>query len=121
MGVRNYRELVVWQKAMNFVTEIYRVSEQFPKEERFGLTSQIRRAVVSIPTNISEGEGRESRKEFAQFLAIAHGSLRETETLFEIALRLKFIPAGERLAFEEQASEIGRMLNGLMRTVRESL
>jgi four helix bundle protein len=80
MGVRNYKDLVAWQKSMDLVASVYKITKEFPKEEVYGLTSQIRRAVVSIPSNIAEGDGRESKKEFSQFLSIAYGSLREVET-----------------------------------------
>ena len=78
--VQSYRDLVAWNKAMELVTEIYRVTKQFPKEELFGLMSQLRRAAVSIPSNIAEGKGRLSKGEFRQFLGNARGSLAEVET-----------------------------------------
>lgn len=83
--VRTFRDLVVWQKAMDLVTEIYRVTQRFPKEEIFSLVSQVRRASVSIPSNIGEGQGRLSEKEFRQFLGNARGSLSEVETQIIIA------------------------------------
>ena len=93
MTVRNYTELIAWQKGMDFVEAVYKATKQFPKEELYGLTSQLRRAVVSIPSNIAEGQGRRSTKEFVQFLSIAHGSLREAETQILIAKRLNYIDA----------------------------
>jgi len=80
MKVKNYRELIVWQKAMDLVEEVYKSSRDFPREEVYALTSQIRRAAVSIPSNIAEGQGRKSTSEFLHHLSIAHGSLREVET-----------------------------------------
>jgi hypothetical protein len=80
MKVKNYRELIVWQKAMDLVEEVYKSSRDFPREEVYALTSQIRRAAVSIPSNIAEGQGRKSTNEFLHHLSIAHGSLREVET-----------------------------------------
>ncbi len=89
MKVKNYRELVVWQKAMTFVELVYRATRQFPREELYGLTNQLRRAAVSVPSNIAEGQGRFSTREFLSFLSIARGSLREAETQLMIAQRLK--------------------------------
>jgi four helix bundle protein len=84
----SYRDLVAWQKAMAFVTNIYKVSEIFPKHEIYGLTSQIRRAAVSVPSNIAEGQGRSFDKEFSKFLSNAQGSLMEVETQLQIAVNL---------------------------------
>jgi len=93
-----YNELVVWQKAMDLVTEIYKFTATFPGEERFGLSSQARRAAVSIPSNIAEGHGRKSTGAYINHLSIAHGSLMELETQTQIADRLNFI-AEEKLLF----------------------
>jgi four helix bundle protein len=90
MKVKNYRELIVWQKAMDLVEGVYKSSKGFPREEVYALTSQIRRAAVSIPSNIAEGQGRRSTAEFLHHLSIAHGSLRETETQILVAARLEF-------------------------------
>lgn len=113
MKVLNYRELIAWQKAIDLVEEVYRTSALFPKEECFTLTQQIRRAAVSIPSNIAEGQGRFSTKEFVHFLSIAHGSLREVETQAIIAQRLAYI--GEPMANKilNLAGEVGRIVNGL--------
>ena len=89
--VRSYRDLVAWQKAMELVTKIYQVSHKFPREEVFGLTSQLRRAAVSVPSNIAEGQGRSSRKEFLYFSGNAKGSLSEVETQILIARNLGYI------------------------------
>jgi four helix bundle protein len=118
MAGQSYRDLVVWQRAMQLVTSIYRVTEGFPKTEIFGLSSQIKRAVVSIASNIAEGQGRESRKEFLHHLSIAYGSLTEVETQVQIAVNLSFIDAAEADRLFEQCSEVGRMLNGLSRSLR---
>src|SRR3989442_2311607 len=91
MKVKNYRELIVWQKAMDLVEEVYKSSRDFPREEIYALTSQIRRAAVSIPSNIAEGQGRKSRSEFLHHLSIANGSLREVETQTLTAHRLRYI------------------------------
>ena len=113
MSVRNYRELNAWQKAMDLVEKIYQSTAHFPKEELYGLTSQLRRAGVSIPSNIAEGQGRRTTGEFLQFLSIAHGSLREVETQLMIAHRLKYVAESELLAAMELAAEVGRLINGL--------
>ncbi len=85
MPARNYADLIAWQKAMDLVEETYRVSARFPKEEIYGLTSQLRRSAVSIPSNIAEGQGRRTKQEFTHYLSIAYGSLRELETQILIA------------------------------------
>lgn len=117
MGSRNYRDLVVWQKSMDLVTSVYEFSSEFPQAEQFGLTSQLRRAVISVPSNIAEGEGRQSSGDFRRFLAIAHGSLRETETQLMIAVRLGYAPQQQADELLEDTSEIGRMIQGLSRSL----
>jgi len=118
MAVKNYRELIVWQKSMDLVELVYQTTGQFPKEELYGLTSQVRRSVVSIPSNIAEGQARKSTQEFLRFLSIAHGSRAEMETQIILANRLKYI--GDH--FSEQilgkSEEISRLLNGLMNSLR---
>jgi four helix bundle protein len=89
--MKSYRELEVWKVSMDFSVEIYQLTKCFPSYELYGLSSQLRRAVISIPSNISEGASRHSTKEFLQFLYISNGSLSEVETQLEIALRLKYI------------------------------
>src|ERR1700757_2166538 len=89
----SYRDLVAWRKAMNLVTAVYEVTRSFPREELYGLTSQLRRAAVSVPSNIAEGQARFSRKEFHHFLSQARGSLVEIETQLMIARNLKYLPA----------------------------
>ena len=91
MGGANYRDLIVWQKAMDLVQAVYKITAGFPKEELYGLTSQLRRAAVSIPSNIAEGQGRRTTGDFQRFLAIANGSLREVETQILIAKRLNYL------------------------------
>jgi four helix bundle protein len=113
MAVRNYRELIAWQKAMDLVEAVYKVTVSFPKEELYGLTSQVRRAAVSIPANIAEGQGRKSSREFLHFLSIAHGSLRETETHVLIAQRLHYCTDNTANSLLAQAAEVGRLVNGL--------
>lgn len=113
----DYRELVVWQKAMDLVTEIYRITASFPNEERFGLSSQARRAAVSIPSNIAEGHGRKATGAYLNHISIAYGSLMELETQIQIAKRLNFLSAEEVSAILEKISEIARMLNGLKKSL----
>jgi four helix bundle protein len=113
MGRTTYRELIVWQKAMDFVQSVYQATARFPKEELYGLTSQLRRGAVSIPSNIAEGQGRETRGEFRRFLSIAYGSLREVETQIMIAERLHYLTENNCSQLLEAAGEIGRLLNGL--------
>jgi four helix bundle protein len=117
MSGANYADLIVWQKAMDFVEMVYRATARFPKEEIYGLTSQVRRAAVSIASNIAEGQGRGSQREFARFLSVAYGSLREVETQVLIAERLRFLDSGARVHLMTAAAEIGRLLNGLTRAV----
>lgn len=118
MPSHGYRDLVVWQKAMDFVTNIYRSTEQFPKSELFALSNQLRRAVVSVPSNIAEGQGRASDKEFGHHLSIAYGSLMEAETQLQIASNLGYIDEAEVEQLLAGAAEIGRMINGLSKSIR---
>jgi four helix bundle protein len=116
--VQSYRDLVAWQKAMELVTEIYRISQNFPKEELFGLMSQIRRAAVSIPSNIAEGHAKLSRKEYQHFLGHARGSLAEVETQLLIAQNLHYLGAEMTSQMLDMAAEIGRILNGLLASLK---
>lgn len=93
--VKSHKDLKVWQEAMNLVVVIYEISEKFPSKETYGLTSQLRRASISVPSNIAEGAGRKGKKEFARFLYIALGSLSEVETQLEIAFRLNYLESIE--------------------------
>jgi four helix bundle protein len=112
-----YDELTVWQKAMDLVTEIYKVTSTFPNDERYGLTSQIRRAAVSIPSNIAEGHGRKSTGAYLNHLSIAHGSLMEVETQLQISARLDYLRAESLTNLISKTNEIGKMLNGLIRSL----
>ena len=111
---RSYRDLVVWQKSMQMITDIDKTTKAFPKEEIYGVTSQIRRAAVSIPSNIAEGQGRRSPSEFHQFLGHARGSIMELETQILIGQNLKYCTQDTATLLLNQAAEIGRLLNGLM-------
>jgi four helix bundle protein len=115
---RSYRELIAWQKAMKFVTEIYAVTQRFPSEERYGITNQLRRAAVSVPSNIAEGQARFSQKEFHHFLSQARGSLVEIETQLLIARDLKYIQPARADALLAVAEELGRILNGLIASIK---
>ncbi len=98
---------------MQLVTDIYRITPAFPKEETYGLTAQIRRAAISVPSNFAEGHGRSSRKEFHQFIAQARGSIVEVETQIEIALNLGYLGKETAADILKQAGEVGRLINGL--------
>jgi four helix bundle protein len=115
--VRTFRDLVVWQKAMELVTEIYRMTQKLPKEEMFGLISQLRRAAVSVPSNIAEGQGRLTEKEFRQFLGNARGSLSEVETQIIIAKNLGYLDESDFKSLSTMIAEVGRVLNGLISSV----
>ncbi len=118
MAGQTYRDLEVWQKSMDLVVQIYEVSKLFPKDEQFGLTNQIRRAAVSIPANIAEGQGRLHEGDFVRFLSIAGGSLTETETHLLIAIRLTCVRKEQVRKAWELAQQVGHMLNGLIRSKR---
>jgi four helix bundle protein len=117
MMARNYRDLIVWQKAFELALAIYAETACFPAEERYGITSQLRKAGVSIPSNIAEGEGRNSRNEFRHFLSIAHGSLREVETPILITEALGYMKKDRSNKIMTMASEVGRLINGLSRSL----
>ncbi len=115
--MNSYRELIGWQKAMDAVAEVYRVTRTFPQTEQFALTNQLRRAAVSIPSNIAEGQGRGSNKEFCHFLRIARGSIQEVETQLLIAQRLNYLAAPEADGCLKQFDEVSRILAGLIRSL----
>lgn len=119
MSIKSYRDLDVWKKAMDLVTECYEMTESFPKKETFGLASQLQRSAVSIAANISEGHARQHTKEFLQSLSIAYGSLAELETHIEIAKRLGYIAENTAVELIDKTSTTGRMLNGLRRSLEK--
>lgn len=121
MALQSYRELLVWQKSMDFVVACYRVTESFPKSETYGLAIQIQRAAVSVPANIAEGQGRNHTREFINHLSIAYGSLMEVETHLQIATRLNYMDDTVLHRLLESSNEIGRMLNGLMQSLQRKL
>jgi four helix bundle protein len=114
MAGRNYRDLIAWQKAVDFVEMVYQATRGLAKEGIYGLSSQVRRAAVSIASNIAEGEKRRSAGDFQRFLLVAYGSLREVDTQILIAERLHYLPAEKASDLMGAAGEIGRLLNGLM-------
>ena len=118
-GINSYRDLHVWQRAVELVEEIYRISAVFPNDERFGLTSQIRRASVSVPSNIAEGYGRRRRAQYLQYLDIANGSLKEVETQLIIAGRLGFIEKDQAQKAWSLIQDTGKMLTGLIRSLEQ--
>jgi len=117
-ALKSYRDLQVWKKSIELAEMVYRTSSLFPAEEKFGLTSQIRRAAVSVAANIAEGAERSGTREFLQFLGIASGSLAETETYLILAQRLGLVSEQDASRLLEQAATVGRMLNGLKRSLR---
>jgi four helix bundle protein len=117
MAVRNFRDLIAWQKAMDFVEAVYSLSREFPADERFALTNQLRRAATSVPSNIAEGEGRFSKPDFNRFLSMALGSLREAETQIEISVRLKYCSVELAAPATTLADEVGRLIRGLAKSL----
>ena len=117
---QNYHGLIAWQKAMDLVTSVYAATANFPSDKRFGLTAQVRRAVVSAPSNIAEGRGRRSRAEFIQFLSVAHGSLREVETQLLIAMTLGYLDETRGESVLGVSEEVGRLIAGLSRSLERS-
>ena len=119
MRVRDYRDILVWQRAVEFVAEIYRLSAWFPRTEQFGLTAQLRRASVSVAANIAEGSGRATARDLMNFLSYARGSLNEAESMVFVAIRLKFVSAAESTNALRLADETSRMLAGLRTSIRK--
>ena len=116
MSWKHYKELIVWQKSMDLVEEVYRLLKLLPGEERYALTDQMRRAVISIPSNIAEGHGRQTEKEFKQFLAIAKGSVSEIETQLLICVRLQYLTESQIEKALALCQEIRRILVKLIQT-----
>jgi four helix bundle protein len=119
MKIRSYRDLKVWQRSMDLVVECYRLAKAFPREEQFALNAQLRRAVVSIPSNISEGHGRATTNSYINHLSIATGSLAEVETLLEIAVRLRYVASVDMQRANQLAVETSRMLSALIARLRK--
>ena len=119
--MKTHKDLEVWQKAIAFVTDVYNRTSDFPKEEMYGLVSQLKRSAVSIPSNIAEGAARHSNKEFIQFLYVALGSLMELDTQLIIAKNLNFLSDENLNDLQTKADEIGKMLNGLIKYRKSKL
>jgi four helix bundle protein len=117
MGVLQYQELIVWQKAMDLVIRVYELSDGFPRREMFGLTNQLRRSAVSIPSNVAEGQGRKTTRDFLRFISIALGSSQELETQILIAFRLDYLKIHEKDELVAKLAEVGRLLSGLSRSL----
>jgi four helix bundle protein len=114
MYVKSYKELIVWQKAMSLCEEIYKLTALFPQNEIYGIVLQIKRAAISIASNIAEGYGRSSQKDFNQFLCIAYGSLLELETQLLLSKRLKLVKEVEFISSEQLVEEISKMLHSMI-------
>lgn len=121
MKTSDYKELQVWQKAMDLVVEVYNIIKLLPKEEMYGISDQIRRSAVSIPSNIAEGQSRNSAKEFIQFLSIARGSLAELETQLLICVKVNMLPNVKIDNILISTKEIGKMIKGLMNKLEAQL
>ena len=118
-NIQSYRDLLVWQQAMDLAVLSYALTRRFPREELFGLTSQIRRSAASVAANIAEGHGRENSGSFIQFLRIAQGSLKETETHLLLAERIGLLKPAELKPAMQKCDEIGRMLRSLIRAIQD--
>jgi four helix bundle protein len=120
MKLKSYRDLTAWQMAMDLVVSVYEMTREFPENERYGLTNQLRRAAVSIPSNVAEGQGRSTSRDFLHFLSVAYGSLQEVETQLILAQRLGFASEQKIDSILAQCGEVGRLTNGLRRSLRKS-
>lgn len=119
--INSYKDLIVWQKAVASVTSVYALTKSFPQEEKFGIVNQLNRAAVSIPSNIAEGWGRESSKNYLQFLKIARGSLMETETLLVISKNLNYISDSQFSTITQEIEEVSKILQGLINSVQQKI
>ena len=119
--VRGYRDLLVWQDSMDLVVAIYRVTATFPKEERYSLVDQLRRAAVSVPSNVAEGHGRSRTGDYLRHLSVSVGSLNEVETQVQIARRLEYITEEDQRQLVDSCNAIAKMLGGLIRSLRRRL
>ena len=119
--VRSYRDLLVWQDSMELVVTIYRTTSKFPREERYSLVDQLRRAAISLPSNIAEGHGRSRTGDYLRYLSVAVGSLHELETQIQISRRLEYISIDVEKELLDACTAIGRMLGALIRALRRRL
>jgi four helix bundle protein len=119
--IKSYKDLEIWKKGILLSMEIYSLTSTFPLNEQYGLTSQIRRATTSIPANIAEGYGRESGKNYIQFLKISRGSLYELDTFLTIALGLKYLTKEQRNHLNDKTEELSKMINSLIKKINQNL
>jgi four helix bundle protein len=120
MDIKSYKDLIVWKKAKDLAIEIYKITSNFPKEEMFGITNQLRRAVVSISNNISEGTGRQYKKDTIQFLFVSNGSLNEVESMLQIANELGFINEKKTDELVQRTEEVRKLLKGFIKYFQDS-
>jgi four helix bundle protein len=118
--IKSFRDLIIWQRGINLVKEVYEETRNFPKQELYGLTSQIRRSAISIPSNVSEGHTRQHRAEFRQFLSMALGSLAELETQIIISRELNYISSEKSEKVIDQIDSLGKMIRGLMKKLTKT-
>jgi four helix bundle protein len=116
-----YKDLIAWQKSIALVTDVYSLTKKFPIDERYGLVSQLNKAVISVPSNIAEGWGRELSKNYLQFLRIARGSLMEVETMVLISKNLNFISEKEFIETQNKIEEVGKILQGLIKSINQKI
>jgi four helix bundle protein len=121
MSVLSFQDLTVWQRAVDLAVDVYHLTKRFPAEERFGMTSQLRKAAVSISSNIAEGNGRATTKDYVNFLSTARGSLFETKSLLVVSGRLDFAGAADVDRLLRSSDEVGRMLSGLRSSLQERI
>jgi len=121
LGLQKYEDLIVWQKAMDLVAEVYRIAKLLPSEELYALSNQMRRAVVSIPSNIAEGQERSTTKDFIKYLFIAKGSKAELETQLLICARLQYLTQSQIETAQDLLVEIGKMLNAMIKSLSAKL
>ena len=118
MTTRSFRDLHVWKRGIELTEAIYRVTASFPKQEMYGLSSQLQRAAVSVPANIAEGHGRDSTREYLHHLSYSMGSIAELETLLEIALRLKYVSSAAMSEIVQETTALGKMIRAIQKALR---
>ena len=120
MAIRTYRDLIAWQKAMDFAESVFRLTESFPKRETYGIASHIRKTALSVPSNITEGQGRGATNDYIRFLRIARGSLQELETQILLAIRFGYVNRTDETSLLVRSEEVSRLISGLMRSLKKS-
>ena len=121
MAVRGFKDLIVWQKSVELIEDVYRLTQKFPKSETYGLSSQIQRASVSVAANIAEGNGRDSTKEYIHHFSFSLGSVAEVETFLVVSARLGYAESDSVAKLESKCDEIGKMLRSLQKALRAKL